>query len=80
MTGKRTAGKRIARSSNADAAGHDYLLEIKANGALPLPIIKILEQLSLYPSSFSKYGVIYSSMHTQQDLQKGDRNYVYKYH
>ena len=59
---------------------NDYLLEIKANGALPLPIIKILEQLSLYPSSFSKYGAIYSSMHTQQDLQKGDRNYVYKYH
>ncbi len=58
----------------------EYLLEIKVNGALPLEIVHILERLEMYPKSFSKYGVIYSSIQTDEARGKGEREYVYKYH
>jgi SPX domain protein involved in polyphosphate accumulation len=35
------------------------LLEIKAIGAYPMWLVKILEELAIYPTSFSKYGTIY---------------------
>ena len=58
----------------------EYLLEIKVNGALPLEIVHILERLEMYPKSFSKYGAIYSSIQTDEAREKGEREYVYKYH
>ncbi len=36
-----------------------WLLEIKAVGAYPLWLVRKMEELSLYPVSFSKYGTIY---------------------
>ncbi|MDE7325311.1 MAG: polyphosphate polymerase domain-containing protein [Lachnospiraceae bacterium] len=35
------------------------LLEIKAAGAYPMWLVKVLGDLNVYPVSFSKYGVIY---------------------
>lgn len=38
-----------------------YLLEIKVAGAMPLWLSKILTELEIYPTSFSKYGNIYKT-------------------
>lgn len=38
---------------------HYYLMESKIMGATPLWFTKILSELNLYPTSFSKYGNIY---------------------
>ena len=40
----------------------DYLLEVKVNGALPLPIVRIFNRLGIYPASFSKYGAVYTEL------------------
>ncbi len=37
------------------------LMEIKSDGAIPIPLTKILSQLKIYPVSFSKYGRIYTN-------------------
>ena len=34
-------------------------MEVKENGALPLWFVKILNELKIYPTSFSKYGNFY---------------------
>ncbi len=36
-----------------------YLMEIKANSAMPLWLVQALSQQKIYPVSFSKYGNIY---------------------
>ena len=36
-----------------------YLMEVKTSGAMPLWFSKILDDLAIYPASFSKYGVAY---------------------
>ncbi|MBQ8379895.1 MAG: polyphosphate polymerase domain-containing protein [Clostridia bacterium] len=36
-----------------------YLMEIKANGGMPLWLADLLSELEIYPMSFSKYGNIY---------------------
>lgn len=36
-----------------------YLMEIKCNNAFPLFLTKVLTELNIYPTSFSKYGKIY---------------------
>ncbi len=36
-----------------------WLLEVKAAKAYPLWLVRLMEKLSLYPVSFSKYGTIY---------------------
>lgn len=36
-----------------------YLMEVKTSGAVPLWFSKILDDLAIYPASFSKYGVAY---------------------
>ena len=36
-----------------------YLMEVKTPGAVPLWFSKILDDLAIYPASFSKYGVAY---------------------
>ena len=44
----------------------EYIMEIKANGAIPLWFVKILSELKIYPTSFSKYGEIYKNNMQQQ--------------
>lgn len=39
--------------------GKSLLMEIKAPGALPLWLARLLAELQLYPASFSKYGTVY---------------------
>ncbi len=40
----------------------DYrIMEIKSDGAIPIPLTKILSELRIYPTSFSKYGRIYTN-------------------
>ena len=34
-------------------------MEVKTSGAVPLWFSKILDDLAIYPASFSKYGVAY---------------------
>lgn len=38
-----------------------HLMEVKAVGALPRWFIDVLDELRIYPSSFSKYGTIYTT-------------------
>lgn len=38
---------------------NEYLMEIKVNHTFPLWLVKILSELKIYPTSFSKYGKIY---------------------
>ncbi len=46
--------------SNEDTVLSDkYIMEIKANNAIPLWLVKSLTELKIYPSSFSKYGTLY---------------------
>lgn len=40
---------------------HRYLLEVKIDGAMPLWLSHILTDLQIWPTSFSKYGAIYSA-------------------
>lgn len=37
----------------------ERLMEIKIGGAMPLWLVKILDELEIYPTSFSKYGNAY---------------------
>ncbi len=39
--------------------GDLHIMEIKANGAIPREMAKILCRMEIFPSSFSKYGVAY---------------------
>ena len=57
------------REQALDLAAGDYgefltppgtrILEIKVSGAMPLWLSAILDQLEIYPASFSKYGTYY---------------------
>lgn len=43
-----------------DTGISDYrIMEIKSDGAIPLSLARILSQLKIYPTSFSKYGRVY---------------------
>ena len=46
--------------------GH-YLMEIKIPGAMPVWLAEMLDELKIYPTSFSKYGMAYI---TDQKLKK----------
>jgi len=39
-----------------------YLMELKAHEALPMWLVKILDELKIYPQSFSKYGRVYINL------------------
>lgn len=41
---------------------YHYLMEIKVPGAMPLWLSKILSELEIYPTSFSKYGNVYKEI------------------
>lgn len=47
-----------------------YLMEVKAPGAIPLWMVRILTQLGVYKTSFSKYGTAYQRL-TLQTNQGG---------
>lgn len=47
-----------------------YLLEIKSTSAYPLWLTNALSQLHIYPTSFSKYGMMYTH------ILKGETHYV----
>lgn len=49
----------------------EYLMEIKISGGMPFWLCRILTDLSIYPTSFSKYGVAYQ-------INKGYRECVCK--
>lgn len=49
------------------------LMEIKIAGAMPLWLAHILDELAIYPSSFSKYGKAYLNSSAGQILSKGGK-------
>ena len=36
-----------------------YIMEIKTVGSMPLWLVRILSEMNIMPTSFSKYGKIY---------------------
>lgn len=48
-----------------------YLMEVKTASAMPMWFVNILDNLKIYPTSFSKYGSIYQKL-----LKKGKILYV----
>ena len=44
---------------NVKMPSGQYIMEIKTNGAMPLWLSGALNELAIYPKSFSKYGTIY---------------------
>lgn len=44
----------------------EFIMELKANGAIPMWLVKILSDLKIYPTSFSKYGEIYKNSVSSQ--------------
>lgn len=42
----------------------EVLMEIKTVGALPIPFVRKLEELRIYPVSFSKYGTAYGVLNS----------------
>ncbi len=53
-----------------------WVMEIKAPGAMPLWLTSLLTEQKIYPSSFSKYGNAYTSLHVPH---KKEADYVYKH-
>lgn len=47
-----------------------YLMELKISGAVPLWLARVLSDMQLYPTSFSKYGNFYIQMLKKQDGPK----------
>lgn len=48
---------------------NQFLMEIKANGVMPLWLADLLSDLEIYPLSFSKYGNIYESGLTHSKME-----------
>lgn len=47
------------------------LMEIKIPGAMPVWLSRLLDQLHIYPVSFSKYGKAYQIQNTEERKQEG---------
>ncbi|MGN0571927.1 MAG: polyphosphate polymerase domain-containing protein [Candidatus Fimenecus sp.] len=45
-----------------------YVMEIKADGAMPLWLCDLLDGERLYPVSFSKYGNVYKTIHQRREV------------
>lgn len=52
----------------------ERLMEIKIAGAMPLWLSRILNELQIYPVSFSKYGRAYQAKQMQISEKKGGKN------
>lgn len=50
---------------------NEYIMEIKTDGAMPLWLCHALNELEIYPQSFSKYGRIYQEELTKLNQQGG---------
>lgn len=50
----------------------EYILEVKTDGAMPIWLAHALSELSILPSSFSKYGTAY-----QNNISKGIKEYEF---
>lgn len=48
------------------------LMEIKIPGSMPLWLSKLLDELKIYPTSFSKYGKAYTTLMIEGKLNGGD--------
>lgn len=48
----------------------DHLMEIKIAGSMPLWLVRILDELRIYPVSYSKYGRAYLQLQQQKKFQK----------
>lgn len=53
---------------------HQVLMELKAPGAIPLWMVRLLTDIGLYKTSFSKYGTAYKIMLDQKNI--GVRRYA----
>ncbi len=47
------------------------LMEIKVGGAYPLWLVRLLDELKIYPTSFSKYGTIYKRVEAARQEKEG---------
>ena len=47
---------------------HNIIMEVKANGALPLWLVKIMSELKIYPQRFSKIGKIYERIRKESNV------------
>lgn len=47
----------------------NIILEIKASGGMPLWLVSALNELKIYPQSFSKYGKVYKQMKGKKNVQ-----------
>lgn len=68
-------GKRIISND-------EYILEVKTDGSMPIWLSHTLDELSILPSSFSKYGTSYldltelSPIYLNSAEPEGENNYV----
>ena len=46
----------------------DIIMEIKANGAMPLWLVKTLSAAHIYPEQFSKVGKVYETLRKEQNV------------
>lgn len=53
-----------------------YLMEIKANGGMPMWLVDLLSALEIYPLSFSKYGNVYKKSLSKELYTNGEREFV----
>lgn len=52
-------------------SGGEVLMEIKTVGALPISFVRILEELKIFPVSFSKYGAAYKILNYYNFISGG---------
>lgn len=53
----------------ADILGNEaYIMEIKTLGAMPIWLVKVLDELKICPNSFSKYGEAYAQLVLKADI------------
>lgn len=50
------------------------IMEIKALNAMPIWLVELLNELKIYPSSFSKYGTAYKIIKERKFLPNGGTN------
>lgn len=50
-----------------------YIMEVKTLGAMPIWFVKLLNDLKVYPSSFSKYGEAYKKLIFERDLEEREK-------
>jgi SPX domain protein involved in polyphosphate accumulation len=48
----------------------ERIMEIKIAGAMPMWLVRILDKLDIYPTSFSKYGAAYQKEMTNKNMEK----------